>query len=133
MGRKPRAHVVIAEYDDEERNAYYKRFYHERLNQSDVHMIDKVINKPVSLQYLIDKVGIDKLIQIYSERATNDLLNIKKKNEFNLELLNLIQERKEKGYRKYSVKTEMTQLKNIIRKRQREQLGDSDSTTSCRD
>lgn len=66
----------MREWTIDERKLYFREYYHKKITDADRHRVDKVINKQMVLEYLIEEVGIPKILQIYMNKINNDNKNI---------------------------------------------------------
>jgi len=69
--------LIIQNYDDDMRKAYFRNHYHNKITTSDLNRVDKVINKKSSLLHLINTIGFADLIDAYICDA-KDKLDISK-------------------------------------------------------
>ena len=71
MGRQRlNAKSTISKYDEADRKEYFRNHYHNKLNISDIKMVNKVALKQLSIEHLIQVIGIEKILEI-----TQGLLN----------------------------------------------------------
>ena len=73
MGRKPKIeNKTIAEYTESERKHYFRSHYHNKLNKCDKNRVQKICEKKIVLEHLINEVGINTILNVYFEQVQRE-------------------------------------------------------------